>query len=496
MHQTRLTDHAGQSLIRIRYENAEYPIPTDFRKAPVFAFQVYTTLDLRLDEIDETALQERNRYYLARGDQTNLAWLARFLALSLNNAQKVLPIFDIYARPLPGPLEMVEHQRCEIQYRKARASNPAVLLIPKVVGSFYDERKFGFLLAIDSEAFKRPITSGPHDPRGPMLVKFDRRFPAASSVEIKRRLQADPHRWPCCTEFLEVRPEKLEVEVIRNQCSSLTSDLSWRYSWSYGMPYDEHGQCKSPPLDLVLGEDEIGAGETSPSGGLLLKEESKLDDFVEEQTPGVVTIRSKSLTADEEATIRYLVYVSYLTADHNAGLEIAARRFVIAFIKHLPTPMTLELQFRIPAQPTLSSVLQTAKTDPPTGYERDSGVLTSATRFPSMTVEQMWLDPQTMQLPKRVFPISRSEVSSQNDPRWSSTDRHERFLVILERPNFVERSGGILFLMADGGRRRDLLAAGSARGSELEDFVEMQVWRSAGMREAAERLAMLHRDPL
>lgn len=483
IHIARLTDHAGQPLTRIRYEFPERPIPADFHKLPVFALQVYTTLDLGLHEIEESS-GKRPRLDSSQ-DRTNLASLARFLNFSMDRAQKAKPIFDIYERPLHGPLEMLEHQRNEIQYRKAQASDPGILLIPKLVYDVEDSRKLGFFIAIDSDAFKGTARVE-HDPRGPLLVTFDRRYPDASSAEIKQRLECDERLALREQDEIYVYPEKLEAEVLRNQFRSLSEHLGYRYASSYVF-YDENDDPdETPPMDFGLDDDEIGASFPTPTIAMP-EERTELSALVVTKGRAVIRIISERLKSDEAAMLRYLIYVSYLAPDDDHGLERAAKVFAAALSKHLPHEMTVDLEFRPPSQPSLSSVLQTDLERRPGQLDNSIGVLTSATGLPTETIPEEFVV-SAEPLPERVFPISRNDSPRANDPRTCNFEPYKRFLVILDKPGFAQQAG-VLFLLTDGGRPRS-----QAGMREMErDYVQMQIWRSAGMREVAARMALLSR---
>jgi hypothetical protein len=67
------------------------------------------------------------------------------------------------------------------------------------------------------------------------------------------------------------------------------------------------------------------------------------------------------------------------------------------------------------------------------------------------------------------------------------------FAVVLDKPDFVDKAG-VLFAMTDGdklkGNPEDIFEGPNS------DYFETQVWRSAGMAEAARRMGMLVLDEM
>jgi hypothetical protein len=89
--------------------------------------------------------------------------------------------------------------------------------------------------------------------------------------------------------------------------------------------------------------------------------------------------------------------------------------------------------------------------------------------------------------PTRFYPCTQNEQR----PFFPNIERYKTFLVVLDKPNFVEENG-VLFLMTDGGKfiKRPWDEIGIS-GGPSSDYLETQVWRSAGMAEVARRLGML-----
>lgn len=86
----------------------------------------------------------------------------------------------------------------------------------------------------------------------------------------------------------------------------------------------------------------------------------------------------------------------------------------------------------------------------------------------------------------RYFPCTRSE----KHPLFPNThvESYDTFMVILDKADFVV-SSGVLFLLAN--ERKYRTQSSDIEDSSDLDYVETQVWRSAGMEEVARRLGML-----
>lgn len=483
VHAQHLNDHGGSPYVRSRWERPERGIPEDLVEHPVFVFQVYSTIDLDLDSIAEPS--SKRAHTEASTDRTNLSQLLFFLFWSLERSQKANPIFDIYKTPFPDALAMVDHQRKEIQFRKSQSDRHDILQIPKLMYSLYDSRKLGFLIAINSVEFRSSNPRDP-DPDGPFWVFFDRRSPAVSSVEILTRLGVDEFRASRAEEVLEVYPEKLEIECQRKQQTPLDMTLASLYHESYRMPHDENDEpWVRPPMDYAQQEDEVGP-QADGNDQHSAFELPDLDGFKVQRYKDHVAIQSQVIAA--EPTLEYIIYAEYLLSGDLEALESAARRFTSAMQQHLPKETTLSLEFRSPQHPTLSSVLETYKSLQADGAAVQVGTLTSSTSMAERELDEQ-SKTSTLPLPNRIYPISRSANILSNDPRTSQHEPYRTILIVLDKPDFVSQAG-VLFLLADGGKKRDFLSLPPLNAAE-QDFTELQIWRSAGMREVTERLAMI-----
>ena len=100
--------------------------------------------------------------------------------------------------------------------------------------------------------------------------------------------------------------------------------------------------------------------------------------------------------------------------------------------------------------------------------------------FESPTVEEAW-QPEERPIPRRIYPCTRDEQAPVN----LSFERYKTFIIVIDKPDFVE-GAGVLFLLADGGESK----VTPGEHHEPAGYREVEVWRSAGMTEVARRLAI------
>lgn len=175
--------------------------------------------------------------------------------------------------------------------------------------------------------------------------------------------------------------------------------------------------------------------------------------------------------------LRYIIYVPFLHY-HSASesLEGTARAFTSAIISHLPKGKTVHFEFHKPSDMTLSSIVSFHRIQISTRPEMYVGAL-----------HTIQTQPDVARSPDRVYPCFRNE----RPPLYADIERYKVFAVVLDRPNFVE-DPGVLFVMTDGGKSK-VWPGGNFEllGGPTFDYFETQVWRSAGMAEAARRLGMI-----
>jgi hypothetical protein len=173
-HKQSFVDHAGQSAVRIRYDEPEALIPQKLAQTPVFAFQIYTTFPIDAEEEDEAPAPKRAKgaHSTDGSMSSNLRSMITYLGRGLNDSQRPAPVYEIYS-PQTDAFACVEHQRREIAYRKAHRDEESTILIPKVSkGTDSDLRRTGFLIVFTSDCYKVDLanTSLQYDPNGPLWV--------------------------------------------------------------------------------------------------------------------------------------------------------------------------------------------------------------------------------------------------------------------------------------------------------------------------------------
>lgn len=151
-YKAKFVDHAGLDATRVWWSDAQTPIPDNFSEHPLFSFQVYSTISLHLEDIEEpSAKRARSRQGGESVDHSRLQELVHYLAGD-PETEGVQPVFDIYP-PQPDAFAAVEHQKREIAHRKARSGDASTFLIPRVIRHTYDRRRSGFLIVLTSDSF-------------------------------------------------------------------------------------------------------------------------------------------------------------------------------------------------------------------------------------------------------------------------------------------------------------------------------------------------------
>jgi hypothetical protein len=417
----------------------------------VFSFQIYSTQPLE-------------------GDIRNLVQYFGGDTISDGASRPTWEIYDVQ----PDVFACVDHQRREIAHRKqsSQTSTSSSPLIPKVVRDpFSDHRRYGFLLLVDSESYRDGIPpSKLVDPSGPLWVHFDRWFPEKSTVDNLSRLEDEPSMAKSVGVSLEeivVLPEKLEVVAQRIQNTSvMTNNLSSMYamskledgSWDYGLDEDDGQSPNETEIETI--------SQQTP-------EISLQQDLELSPGPGdAVTVTSKSHPAEPD--LRYIIDVPFLHAASTSTttLENVAKTFSSSIVAHLPSNLTIHLEFHTATSSTLTTIIS-----------QHRSFLISRPDFTIGALHTIQNQPQ-----QRFCPCTRNESQSLFPPK----ERYKTFAIVLDKANFWEEQG-VLFVMADGGRLKPLLdEQGNVAwdGSE-SDFDAVLVVRSAGVEEVARRLGML-----
>lgn len=167
-----------------------------------------------------------------------------------------------------------------------------------------------------------------------------------------------------------------------------------------------------------------------------------------------VTVTNNSL--DGECDVQYVIYVQFLAdtdQEKTALLEITARTFTAGIISHLPAPKTIYFEFRIPGSSSLSSLMSAA----PNGFD-----VGASHEFETGSV-------------MRALPQMCRDFSIRPLP-------HHFFTVVLDKPALIQEPSVLFYtLWTDPPKYIE---------PEVTDTV-IQIRRSAGIQEAARRLAML-----
>ncbi|THZ77515.1 hypothetical protein D6C85_01628 [Aureobasidium pullulans] len=460
-HTQSFTDHAGQPAIRVRYHSE--PIPSNFHAQPVFTFQIYTTIPLNLEE--PSAKRSRTSGASPNAERTILADLIDYVGLQVaSEAQRPEPLWEIYAEQ-QGVFECVEHQRREIAHRKAKKEDPSIPPIPKVVRGLHGRDKTGFAIVIDSQDFKNTeFVANQDGAQGPLWVYFDRKFPSKISWEPRLRLEADPEIMGSDVfgppELPTVLPELIDATFRRIQrVDGMRSELGMMY-FSSCKPFDPLPLIQEM-MDIGWDEDEGGpdaewATETLHNVALRLS----LDDY-NVSRPNATEFKISSTTGISEPDLRYIIHVPFLNeAGMSDKLEQAARAFTYEITSRLSGNTSISFEFYKPPSKSLSSILTAHR-----NKNRSKNYIGALTTFSGD--------------PFRAYPITRTERASENDPENVPFVPYRTFIVVLERPDFAQVEGGVLFLLADGGKPKpsaDQELPDSMK-LELQDYVEMELWR-------------------
>lgn len=319
-------------------------------------------------------------------------------------------------------------------------------------------------------------------------VIFDRRFPHRTCVDATTRLESDPREaqaMDMAIEEIEIFPEKTEILVKRIQCTHDMRSGLWRI---YQRSFLEE---ESP--DYGLDEDEIQPAdqiELGPAEEDTLNCQAKvlsLTDFKVTTGPGnAITVTSSSNTMTSDPDLRYVVYAPFL---HCLGgvhitLEITARAFTSAIVSHLPAGKTVHFEFHKPPDTSFASIISFHRDLLRARPEMSVGALHNIPQLDGAAVTNL----------SRIYPHARSERHPLQLLLFM--EPYKVFAVVLDKPDFINQAG-VLFVMADGGRYRQLPGdVHGVGGGPDSDYFEMQVWRSAGVAEAARGLGMLALEKL
>lgn len=476
-------DHAGNSALRIGtcvVEPGTSPSPpSDHSSKPVFCFQVYTSIELNLD--DERPATKRQRTADSGSGSafispTNIARLKSFLAPQIQDAECPDPIWEVYTLLGADAFAFADHARKEIGHRKElrRQGLTHVPLIPHLVLSDDDSRKTAFLIGIDAASGWQ--SSAQQTPGRPLWVHYDPRVPATvETTEHALRLEDAPGTMGLSEDEIRVWPEQIDMLVKRiRDPDELAFKLPTMLSLSC---VSEEYRAEDVNLGMDFGPPAIDQTTTESDSKLLeaLRETAlklRTADLTIERN-GETVIASNADSA-ETSDLRYAIYVPFLAAAEDAlvMLEHTARVFTDLMWTKLASitgaqQKTVHFEFSIPPEPNDTSVVAAYREagHPPnySGALVAQGAETDTTR-------------------RRLHPLSINPHFTLNDPDTCGFDPYKIFAVVIDRADFIHDSACVRFLLADGGKVLD---------DECLSYLEGQAWRSAGMREVARRLALM-----
>lgn len=380
--------------------------------------------------------------------------------------------FEIYA-PQPDVFACVEHQRREIRYRKNNIPGEDFFPgIAKVAPDNYNQLLQGFLLVITSYSFRDTFLPKYEVESGPLWVNFDRYFPLKAKVDLPSRIQSttrcgfDPSMISADCQVYSER-EELVVRKCRHvdyKCRELSSLINRSHSHIAGHEFD-YG------LNEDEGDPSLFNQPLAPQMIELLR--SKADSLdhnqfnIKSPSDSAIAIKSNTAAVTSETELQYIIYIAFPYEQLELELMTIAKAFTSAIIENLPGGKTVNFEF-FSADQSLATILASHRDLMNSRPDIAVGALHQGTRsFPQ----------------KRYEP--EVEIPSDREP-------YRTFFVILDRSDFLI-GPGILFFLTDGNEitdeamERNVCTPKDQRG----DYAVYQVWRSAGMSEAAGRLAMI-----
>ncbi|KAI2813451.1 hypothetical protein CBS115989_9479 [Aspergillus niger] len=342
------------------------------------------------------------------------------------------------------------------------------------VASREDPRFQGVILVITSYSFRDYQHYPDHEAEtGPLFVNFSRCFPHQARVDLPSPKHADDEEWE-----EEVWPEQEEVVVrkcrnidhVRRQLASLhiksqRDDVIEDYVYDYGL-----GENEGDPNQLV----------EAPRPEVIEAWQRRADSLPEE----IITIQPSSdkgaviLTSGAvpilEPELRYIIYITFTHSNENPlTLQMIGRAFTAEILESLPEGKTVHFEFHSAPNRSLGAILsahrELMKSRPEVG----------------VAVSQPALGQSARKIPQKGY--------NRENPRHR--EPYQTFLVVLDRPDFLT-GPGVLFFLTDG----DEITAEAMQTiyrlymewDQPGDYEMFRVWRSVGIHEAAQRLAMIY----
>lgn len=372
------------------------------------------------------------------------------------------PFIEVYSYLPSDAFACVEHQRREIAHRKRLHDNAdgssdfLPPLIPKVrYNKPQHDFNSGFAFLFTSYSYREGDPEMRNElGTGPLWIRFNTEFPSqAQQLEITTRLSCSVHELRRAVNMgIEVYPEAYEVDVeLRDQeyTDQSVHDLLG--------PLILQRPAGGVAIDFGVGEP-LPAPTTLDSNQMMeilrnqqIADIQSVDPSTLHLTWGSgdkeVTVTNK--LSSEECDLQYVVYVPFLAnTPDSVQLETTARTFTAGIISYLASEKTVCFDFRV--SDSLSCIAFLSNEVP-------VGALHS-------------LDHGSRR--ERVLPLNNSDS-------WRGPMPFKFFAVVLDKPEFITEPG-VLFLTVFQDLKETLNEGNVA-----------QARRSAGLPEAARRLAML-----
>ncbi|KAJ6012425.1 hypothetical protein N7522_002780 [Penicillium canescens] len=441
--QREYADHDGNTVILGKFANENQFYRPEEGEA--YRLQVYSTTPIQPEEF-----KKLYKYFCF-----DLSWP---------------PFLEIYSYNPPDGLACVEHQRREVAHRKRLQAEQREVdydeslppLIPTMKTGFGDEFMSGFCFLLTSKSYLQGAFQDNDHGTGPLWISFDRSLPpAVKKLDMIKRLDSPASELRNFSERgIAVNPEIRDIKV------DITTDQSV-------MQFNMKELVSGVYSTYVYGQIDYGLYELPPP--TRSEENPTLQDIQEvleqqQQTAEVQSVDSNVLrvilgpentvtvtnnSSDREHDLQYVIYVQFLAnieQEKTALLETTARTFTAGIISQLPASKTIYFEFRIPGS-SLSSLISA----PTNGFD-----VGASHEFEAGSVI-------------RALPQLRRDVSTRPQP-------HHFFTVVLDKPAFIQEPGVLFYILwADPSQYID---------PETTDTV-IETMRSAGIQEAARRLAML-----
>ncbi|KAK6814470.1 hypothetical protein RU639_009372 [Aspergillus parasiticus] len=442
--QREYVDHAGNTVIlgKVVAYKSQFYRPED---GEAYRLQVYSTTPIQPDELSK---------------------LYEYLCFELSQH----PFLEIYSYNPPDGLACVEHQRREVAHRKRlqaeqrdgeydECRSPS---IPTMQTGFEDQFMSGFCFLLTSKSYLQGSFRDNDHGTGPLWISFDRSLPSAlKKLDMIKRLDRPATELKTFAEWgILVNPEIRDINVkITTDQSEMGSDLKELMTRIYST--------------YVYGEIDYGIHEPLPPAPTETLTFQRTQQILEQQRqiiegqsvalnvlhltwgPEHKTVTVTNYPLDSEYDLQYVIYVQFLAdiEQDKTLLETTARTFTAGIISHLPAPKTIYFEFRIPGSSCLSSLLSA----PPNGFD-----VGASHEFEAGT---------TM----RALPQINRDFSIRPLP-------HHFFTVVLDKPSFIQEPGVLFYTLWTDPRQYI--------ESQTGDII-IETRRSAGIHEAARRLAML-----